>query len=110
MLISVSIQLQYTNSLKFPARRAIYRAIARMIVLVSVYSETHYMASELAEDLLRGAADIAAFIYGDEKHRAKVYHAVEKDGLPVFRMNGGMLHARKSTILKWIADKEGKAA
>lgn len=60
----------------------------------------------LAEDLLRGAGAIAAFIYGDEKHRPKVYHAIQADGLPVFRMNGEMVHARKSTILKWIADKE----
>ena len=60
----------------------------------------------LADDLLRGANEIAAFIYGDAKHRRRVYHAVEKDGLPVFRMNGEMLHARKSTILKWIEAKE----
>jgi hypothetical protein len=68
------------------------------------------MASELADDLLRGAADIARFIYGDESHRSKVYHAVEKDGLPIFRMNGGTIHARKSTIMKWIEEKEGRAA
>ena len=64
----------------------------------------------LATDLLRGGAEIAKFLYGDEKHRPKVYHAIEKDGLPVFRMNGGMIHARKSTIMKWIEEKEGRAA
>ena len=64
----------------------------------------------LAEDLLRGGAEIAKFVYGDERHRPKVYHAIEKDGLPVFRMNGGMIHARKSSILKWIVEKERSAA
>jgi hypothetical protein len=64
----------------------------------------------LADDLLRGAAEIAKFIYGDERHRSKVYHAIERDGLPVFRMNGGVIHARKSRILAWISSKEASVA
>lgn len=67
-------------------------------------------SENLSSDLLRGAREIAKFVYGDECHRQKVYHAIEKDGLPVFRMNGEMIHARKSTIMKWIEEKERSAA
>jgi hypothetical protein len=63
---------------------------------------------DLSADLLRGAEEIAEFIYGDRKHRSKVYHAISKDGLPTFRMNGGVIHARKSTILTWIEAQEQK--
>ena len=42
----------------------------------------------LADDLLRGADEIAEFIFGNAKHRRKVYYLTNgaKVRLPVFRM------------------------
>jgi hypothetical protein len=60
---------------------------------------------EFAEDLLEGADAIAEFLFGDRKFRRKVYHLASKR-LPVFTLGGSMLHARKSVLLKWVADQE----
>ncbi len=71
-------------------------------------------AMPLAEDILTGATAIGEFIYGrsaggkDETNRRRVYHAIEKSGLPTFKL-GGVVCARKSTILRWIADQERAA-
>jgi hypothetical protein len=64
-------------------------------------------ALSLADDLLHGAEEIARFIYGspDESYRRRIYYASDKHGLPTFKL-GGVVCARKSTILKWIADQE----
>lgn len=64
-------------------------------------------ALSLADDVLRSAEEIARFIYGTsaEANRRRVYHAAEKHGLPTFRL-GGVMCARKSTILKWIEAQE----
>ena len=64
----------------------------------------------LSEDLMTGADAIAVFIFGDasEANRRRVYHAADKLGLPSFKM-GGTLCARRSTILRWIEQRE-KAA
>ena len=69
------------------------------------------MAVSLAEDLLEGAAEIAKFVFGrdDAKSRRRVYHlsaADRSDRLPVFRM-GNQIFARKSTLLRSIAEREG---
>jgi hypothetical protein len=61
----------------------------------------------LADDLLRGAEEIAEFIFGDSRQRRKVYHAAATSRIPTFRL-GAMLCARKSTLLRWIADQESK--
>ncbi|PVE22848.1 hypothetical protein DC522_19105 [Microvirga sp. KLBC 81] len=70
----------------------------------------------LADDLLRGARPIARFIYGESKdereneaNERRVYHAAQKHGLPVFKL-GGVLCARKSTILRWIEAQERSGA
>ncbi len=60
-------------------------------------------------DILEGAGDIAAYIYGDREKRRKVYHAVSNGGLPVFRI-GGVICARRCTLVRWIADQENLAA
>ncbi len=62
----------------------------------------------LADDPLLGADEIARFIYGssDEPNRRRVYFAAERHGLPTFKL-GGVVSARKSTILKWIEAQEG---
>ena len=64
---------------------------------------------ELHSDMLEGADQIAAFIYGDRTKRGKVYHLVEANHLPVFKL-GKAICARKSTLLAFIAQQEGGAA
>ncbi|PWC53284.1 hypothetical protein TSO221_11335 [Azospirillum sp. TSO22-1] len=58
----------------------------------------------LADDMLEGAEQIGAFM--GLKPR-QVYHLQDK--LPVFQI-GAKLFARKSTIVRWIAEQEGRAA
>lgn len=61
--------------------------------------------TNLANDILTGADQIASFIYGTPKKRRQVYHLAENAKLPIFRM-GSIICARKSTILQWITDQE----
>jgi hypothetical protein len=65
--------------------------------------------SELADDLLRGADEIAAFIFGDRESRRKVYYLAECCRLPVFRL-GSMLCARQSVLLNWISGQESRVS
>lgn len=60
----------------------------------------------LSDDLLRGADAIAAFL---GMPRRAVYHSVSKGHLPHFRI-GETVCARKSTLMAWIAEQEGRAA
>lgn len=62
-------------------------------------------ASSLSGDILYGADGIAEFLFGDRKHRRKVYNLVETGQLPVFRL-GANICARKSVLLKWISTQE----
>ena len=64
----------------------------------------------LCDDLLHGADAIAKFMFGDAKHRRKVYYLTGEapKGMPHFKM-GSLICARKSTILNWIAEQEGRA-
>ena len=62
----------------------------------------------LADDLLRGADQIAAFLFGDPKERRKIYYLVEQLRIPHFRL-GAMLCARKSRLIKWIEEQEGRS-
>ncbi len=63
----------------------------------------------LAGDLLRGAAALAEFIYGDAKERRKIYHHAEKGDLPLFKI-GSTICGRKSVILQRIAERERRAS
>ena len=63
---------------------------------------------DLASDILRGADEIAEFLSGDRSQRRMVYHLVETSRLPVFRI-GSRICARRSVLLKWIADQEQRA-
>jgi hypothetical protein len=67
---------------------------------------TEIIALEFSSDLLRGADDIAEFLFGDGKQRRRVYHLVATSNLPVFKL-GSMICARKSVLLKWVGDQEG---
>jgi len=62
---------------------------------------------ELADDLLRGADEIAEFIFGNRGSRRKIYYLAECTRLPVFRL-GSMLCARRSVIESWISGQESK--
>lgn len=64
---------------------------------------------EFAQDLLRGADEIAAFLYGDREQRRKVYHLATTSKLPIFKL-GSMICARRSVLLGWIAEQEMRHA
>jgi len=67
----------------------------------------------LADDITYGAAAIAEFLFGSPEERKRVYYFAGRtnpnERLPVFRM-GATLCARRSTLRKWIADQEARAA
>jgi hypothetical protein len=65
--------------------------------------------TEFAKDMLRGADEIAQFLYGDTGFRRKIYHLVSTSHLPVFKL-GAMICARKSVLLKWVEDQEVRHA
>lgn len=70
---------------------------------------TGELCPTLADDLLRGADEIAAFVFGSAKHRRKIYYYATdaKARMPVFRI-GAIICARKSTLIEWIERQEGK--
>lgn len=65
-------------------------------------------APAIAEDLLHGAEEIAAFLFGSKALRRKIYHLAETSRLPVFRL-GSVLCARRSVLLDWIKEQEARA-
>ena len=62
---------------------------------------------EFSEDLLRGAAAIAEFLFGSKNMRRKVFHLAASSKLPHFKL-GSMICARKSLLLNWIEQQEGR--
>jgi len=66
------------------------------------------IASSFSDDILHGADAIARFVFGDSKHRRKVYYLTgdAKKGIPYFKI-GSLICARKSTLLRWIEQQEG---
>lgn len=71
-------------------------------------------APSIASDLIVGAAALARFIYGseDERFQRRVYYLTTagcKRPLPHFRL-GSQIAARRSTILAWIEQQEGRHA
>jgi len=59
----------------------------------------------LADDLLRGADEIADYLFGEPVQRRKVYYLAETSRFPVFRL-GARLCARRSVLKEWIASQE----
>jgi hypothetical protein len=59
----------------------------------------------LANDLLRGADEIANYLFGEAVHRRKVYYLAETSRFPVFRL-GARLCARRSVLKDWISSQE----
>jgi len=59
-------------------------------------------------DLLMGAGEIAAFVFGDAGQARRVYRLRAKGRLPVFKI-GGRICARRSALRNWLADQEQSA-
>lgn len=72
---------------------------------VSATRDLH--ASAVASDMLYGADEIALFLFGDRKHRRRVYNLVQGDALPTFRI-GVSICARRSVLTGWIGDQESR--
>lgn len=65
------------------------------------------------DPVIVGAENIAKVIYGEvegqrEGNIRRIYHAIQKKELPTFSL-GGRVHARRSTIMRWISDQENAA-
>jgi hypothetical protein len=63
-------------------------------------ADKHERSDDLSADLLTGAEEIAIYLFGDAKHKRRVYHLVEKGGLPVVRL-GTIITARRSTLRRF---------
>jgi hypothetical protein len=66
------------------------------------------VATDVANDILRGADEIAEFLFGSKSYRRRVYNLVARNQLPIFRM-GPSICARKSVLLQWIETQERSA-
>ncbi len=64
---------------------------------------------DFSDDLLRGADQIAQWLYGSRKFRRNIYHLASTTRLPTFKL-GSMICARKSVLTKWIAQQEERRA
>lgn len=71
--------------------------------------EREVAPATIGDDLLRGADEIAKFLFGSEKHRRKVYYLTGDASvrMPYFKI-GSILYARKSTLLAWIEKQEAQ--
>lgn len=69
------------------------------------YAALQASHAAIAGDVLYGADEIAAFLFGDRKHRRRVYGRAANNELPVFRI-GASVCARKSVLLEWMARQE----
>jgi len=69
--------------------------------------EREVAPATIGDDLLRGADEIAKFVFGSEKHRRKVYYLTGDATvrMPHFKI-GSVLCARKSTLVAWIERQE----
>ena len=63
--------------------------------------------SNLSADILRGAEEIASFIFGDRGKRRRIYHLAQTGKIPVFKL-GSTLCARRSTLVSWIESQESR--
>lgn len=65
-------------------------------------------SSKISEDMIRGAAAIAEYMFGDRRYRRRVYHLVQTSRIPIARI-GSTLVLRPSTYQKWIETQEARA-
>jgi hypothetical protein len=85
--------------------RIIYRSARPDRRRMNSAHKTSDQFGKLAHDLLRGADQIADFLFGDTTQRRQVYYLAETSRLPVFRL-GTKLCARRSVLMAWIASQE----
>ena len=108
-----SSRVQGKHSYPLPPERARTTEPGRQQQLGRCIMEQHAAPNEtpreLADDLLRGADEIAEFIFGTPGCRRKVYYLAECSRLPVFRL-GSVLCARRSVLLNWIAGQESRVS
>lgn len=64
-------------------------------------TDTHH-PDTLADDLLTGAPEIAAFLGTTQR---RIYHLARNGRIPVFYI-ATKLHCRRSTLLRWIESQE----
>ena len=83
--------------------------LGSFIITTMTDAKTNICTPTLGGDILRGADDIAAFLYGESRHRRKVYNLIETNRLPHFRL-GSTVCARKSVLIDWIKSQEERAA
>lgn len=62
----------------------------------------------IGDDLLKGAHEIAKFLFGRNCSRRKIYYLAEHTRIPIFRI-GAVLCARRSVLLDWIVRQELRA-
>ena len=74
---------------------------------MDLHTVPHDTTHPLAYDLLRGADEIAEFIFGKRSSRRKVYYLAEYTRIPVFRL-GSVLCARRSVLMNWISTQENR--
>ena len=79
--------------------------LARLLKGAALLETPPPAPTEIAGDILHGADQIAHFLYGDKKHRRKVYRLVDAGKLPHFRL-GVTICSRKSVLLNWISRQE----
>jgi len=61
-----------------------------------------------SDDMIRGAAAIAEYMFGDRCYRRRVYHLVQTSRIPIARI-GSTLCLRPSTYQKWLEGQEERA-
>jgi hypothetical protein len=63
---------------------------------------------EFSKNLLRGAEEIAEFLFGKREMKRRVYHLVATSkSFPHFKL-GSMICARKSVLLTWVKRQEDR--
>jgi len=72
-------------------------------------TDTRSKQLHLSEDMLRGADQIAEYLFGSADDRRKVYHLAETSRLPIFRL-GSVLCARRSVLMEWITAQERRVS
>ena len=63
---------------------------------------------ELADDLLRGADEIAEFLFGTKSKRRAVYYLRARTRVPIGQL-GSMLFARRSKLMQYFEEQEGRS-
>lgn len=66
------------------------------------------IGERMGPDVLRGAREIALFLYDDASQTRRVYYLIQEGHLPVFRF-GGRLHARRSVLIDFVESQEDAA-